>query len=338
MKIAFLNKTSGIIERGAENVVAELSKRLNQNHEVVVYADRSKPARRWPFLWRFFVDPNGLDILRFTLKKLPELWREKFEIIIPTDGGWEPAFIRLLTWIRGGKMVIIGHSGPGWDDRNNLWSFPNVFVALSFQAKKWAGKANPFVRTVVIPNGIDLRRFKTEGEKVKIALERPIILMVGAPEKGKRMDLAIKAVSRLAKGSLLILGGGYEEQRIRKLGKRLLGKRFLMKQVDFVDIPKYYRSVDLFTLPSWKNEAFGIVYLEAMASNLPVVATNDELRREIVGEAGILVDPTDVEFYAKSLDKALKTDWGNKPRKQAEKFSWDKVVEKYERLFKSLVR
>lgn len=336
MKIVFLNKTFGTVERGAENVVAELSKRLNQNHEVVIYAESSKRPRRWPFLWRLFIDPNGLDILFFTLRKLPELWRGKFDIVIPTDGGWEPAFVRILTWLKGGRMVVIGHSGPGWDDRNNLWSFPDVFVALSSRAKAWAERANPFVRTVFIPNGVDLKRFKPTGKKIKIALERPIILMVGAPDKGKRMDLAIKAVSRLKKGSLLVLGGGYKERQIKKLGKKLLGERFLMKQVSFDEIPGYYRSADLFTLPSWENEAFGMVYLEAMASNLPVVANNDPIRKEIVGDAGILVDPLSTDDYVRSLKRALNTNWKNKPRAQGMKFSWDKIILKYEKLFESL--
>jgi len=103
-------------------------------------------------------------------------------------------------------------------------------------------------------------------------------------------------------------------------------------------MPKYYRAANIFTLPSWSYEAFGIVYLEAMASGIPVVATDDELRREIVGDAGILVDPTDLDSYANALKKALSIDWGNKPRIQAEKFDWDKIAKKYEKLFENLIK
>jgi len=73
-----------------------------------------------------------------------------------------------------------------------------------------------------------------------------------------------------------------------------------------------------------------------MATNLPVVATNDQIRQEIVGDAGILVDPTNVQEYSLSLRKALETKWGDKPRKQAEKFSWDKIAEEYENLFQNI--
>lgn len=75
-----------------------------------------------------------------------------------------------------------------------------------------------------------------------------------------------------------------------------------------------------------------------MATNLPVVVNDDPIRREIVGDAGILVGPTDVEEYSLSLRKALGTDWGDKPRKQAEKFDWDKIAVKYEELFENLNR
>ena len=79
-------------------------------------------------------------------------------------------------------------------------------------------------------------------------------------------------------------------------------------------------------------EAFGIVYVEAMASGLPVVATDDENRREIIGDAGLFVDPENIEEYAQTLGKALKTDFGEKPRQQAKKFSWDKIASQYEQI------
>jgi len=110
----------------------------------------------------------------------------------------------------------------------------------------------------------------------------------------------------------------------------------MLMKVSPAEIPKFYRNSDLFTLPSNEFEAFGIVYLEALASGLPVVATDDALRKEIIRDAGILVNPEDIDVYAKALEKALKTDWGDKPRNQAKKFSWDKVVKKYESLFQEL--
>ena len=81
----------------------------------------------------------------------------------------------------------------------------------------------------------------------------------------------------------------------------------------------------MFTLPSWIRESFGIVYVEAMACGLAVVAPDDLPRREIIGKAGILTDVFDEEKYAKALEDALNRDWGQIPVKQAEKFSWDLI-------------
>ena len=108
--------------------------------------------------------------------------------------------------------------------------------------------------------------------------------------------------------------------------------------MDYQEIPAYYRSADLFVLPSWDREAFGIAYIEAMASNLPIVAPDDPPRREIVAEAGILVDVSNTEAYSKAMREALKKDWGDLPRRQAEKFSWGRVADQYNQLFEKLIR
>ena len=117
----------------------------------------------------------------------------------------------------------------------------------------------------------------------------------------------------------------------------MLGDRFQILTVPFDQMPSIYRSADVFTLPSVSSEAFGNVLVEAMATGLPVVATDDPIRNEIVGEAGILVDPENTDEYALNLQKALDTNWGDRPRTQAEKFSWDEIAKKYENLFKTLL-
>ena len=358
MKIAILSFYSGQVERGVESFTHELAKRLAKNHSVYVFQNGSKKRTDkyrtissglkvdWNKQYSnirlarvLFLDYWSVRVAFFTLKILNLLAKENFDIIIPTNGGWQVGLIRILTWIKRKKMLIVGLAGNGWDDINNLWSFPDTFVAMSERSKKWARKVNPlFLKVIVIPAGADLKLFNPSGKKARINLKPPIILAVGAAQKGKRLELAIKAVSKLKKTSLLILGAGHNKERIDKFGKKLLGNRFKFSSISYEEMPKYYRAANIFTLPSWSYEAFGIVYLEAMASGIPVVATDDELRREIVGDAGILVDPTDLDSYANALKKALSMDWGNKPRIQAEKFDWDKIAKKYEKLFENLIK
>ena len=306
MRILFINKYQNRVFRGAETFVFELSKRLSKNHEVDVISDVN-----------YF-----------------KLLKKKYDVIIPTNGRCQVVIIRKITWLTGAKMIVSGQSGNGWDDRINLYAFPNAFVALSSCALNWAKKVNPFVKSVYIPNGVDINTFGPTGEKFNTQLEKPIILAVGAFTEQKRMDLVIKAVARLKDVSLLMSGGGGDlKEKLAVEGKRLLGDRFEITSVPFSEMPKVYRAADVFSLPSAPWESFGNVLVEAMASGLPVVATDDPIRREIVGKAGLFVNPTDTDEYAGILQKALDANWGDKPRKQAEKFSWDEVAGKYNNLF-----
>jgi len=120
------------------------------------------------------------------------------------------------------------------------------------------------------------------------------------------------------------------------VNKLLEKDRFLILSVPYKEIPKYYRIAHVFTLVSKTGEAFGNVYLEALASNLPIVATDDTTRREIVGGAGIFVDPNNIDQYADALNTMLNKNIGNMPIDQSSKFSWEKIASKYEKTFLSL--
>lgn len=338
MKIAFFNIYQQEIARGSETFVREIAQRLLKENEVEIISDKIKVKGRWPLIWRTFLDPQGLQIFWFTFKNIPLLWRKKYDVIIPLNGGWQPAIIRMITWLYGGKMVISGQSGMGWDERNNIWSFPDIFIALSSTAKIWAKKNNPFVRVEQISNGVDLKKFTPNGPVFKNGLKKPVVLCVGAFTKQKRLNLAVDAVAGVKGATLLIAGGGGDlKKEIEDYGLKILGKdRFQITSVPFAKMPEVYRSADVFTLPSASSEAFGNVLVEAMASGLSVVATNDTIRKEIVGDAGILTDPVNAVEYSGALKKALETNWEEKPRNQAEKYSWDYIAQRYAVLFKSL--
>lgn len=344
MKIAIISFYSGYIDRGAENWAYELSKHLSKKHQIAIYQGKDANfsvnwAKRDSKIKRFFfIDYWSIVIAKFTIQILPILWKENFDIIIPINGGWQPKLIRVLTWLKRSKMVIVGHSGRGWDDRNNLWTFPDIFVALTKAAKIWAEKTNPFIKIKHIPNGVDLKQFTQQGPKISIKLKKPIVLCVGALTESKRIDLTIKALALVKNVNLLIVGKGDMEEELNLLGKRLMGDRFYLAHYPYHKMPQIYRTADIFTLCSWTNEAFPLVYLEAMASNLPVIATDDEVRREIIGEAGILVDPQNSEAYSKSINMALSYKWNNLSRNQAEKFSWDKIARLYEEVMRDLIQ
>lgn len=352
-KIAILSFYSGVVERGAETFAQEIGKRLANNNKVTIFQAgkvklqkfkviqvktiNAKPKSPSGFLGKFYLDWQSFKILIFTIKATPKILLGKFDLVIPLNGGWQTVLTRLITKITGSKMLISGQAGIGSDDAANLFFRPDVFVALTTAQKQWAKKLVPELMTVLIPNGVDLSRFHPKVMPKKISLERPIAVCVSALEPYKRVDLTIKAVAKAKNLSLLVLGDGEMRGSIDALGKRLLGKRYLRIVAPHDEIPSYYRSADIFTLAS-KTEAFGISYAEAMACNLPAVTTNDNSREEIIGQAGILTNPVDVNQYAKDLIIATKTNYKNIPYMQAVKFSWNKIADTYQKLIEEILQ
>lgn len=312
MKIVFLSRHQNTIERGAEVFIKELVKRLAKDIQADIFAG------------------SKADSLREVLKG-------KYDVVIPVNGRWQALKMSLGRLVGGYKIMITGHSGRGWDDILNIvLAKPDVFVALSDYLTHWAKKWAWGSRVIKINNGIDGDKFSPIGEKMEIDLPRPIILSVGALVWYKHHKKVIEAVSKMETGSVLIVGEGPLKNQLKSLGDKLLKGRFMIKSLSNEEMPKIYRSCDLFTLPSWDREAFGIVYLEALASGLGVVAPNDQSRKEIMGDAGILIDTNDSNLYAESLKKALTINWKDKSRKQSEKFSWDKIARQYDEVLRSL--
>ena len=148
----------------------------------------------------------------------------------------------------------------------------------------------------LIPNGVDTNRFAPattmERQTIRASLgfrpEEPIALFVGRLEPRKGVDLLLTAWARMASRSasprLLIVGPGDPEvwaARAHALG--------IESVVSFLggrdDVDRLYRSADLFVFPS-RAEGCPNAVLEAMASGVPIVATNVAGNREALGEDG----------------------------------------------------
>jgi len=140
-------------------------------------------------------------------------------------------------------------------------------------------------------------------------------------------------VAKLQKGSLMIVGRGVLRKQLENQAMKLLGqKRYMITNVIHTDMPFYYRSADVFTLAA-QGEPGSLVYVEAMSCGVPVVAQKEDHLAFVIGKGGMLVDCSNEELYSRTLEIAAKTDFGNRPRLQAEKFSWDKITRLYKRLF-----
>jgi len=353
-KVVILSLYSGIVDRGVETFTYEISKRLKANHRVTIFQAGqpnnnssvkihkinqkvNKITSSKGLVGKLYLDKQSFQILLFTLKLIPKLLKGNFDLVIPLNGGWQVVCIRIITKLSGAKMLTSGHAGIGSDDAWNIFFRPDIFVSLTKAQQSWANAIAPEMRTEIIPNGVDLARFNPKVKSKKLKLKKPIAVCVSSLVPYKQIDLTIRAIAKAKKLSLLLLGDGEMQGYLDSLGKRLLKERYLRLNPSYNQMPSFYKAGKVFTLAS-KNEAFGISYLEAMACNLPVVTTSDDSRQEIIGNAGILTNPSNVSQYAKDLLIATKTDYRNIPYDQALKFSWNKIAGKYSDLIKKITK
>lgn len=302
MEIAILSRYYNREFRGVETFVGELLPRLQKlGYLVSVYPQ---------------VSPN---------------LSAQTEVVISTNGRVDVLHAKYWCLVHHSKLIIPGQSGIGFDDRLNLFTFPDTFVSLTAAQDRWVKTANPFVSTTVIPNGVDLVRFHPKSKHTS----QTIVLNVAALEPSKRQDLLIQAVAK-TDYFLRLVGQGSRQASLLQLAHQLLPGRFEITSFPHDQMPGVYSAADVFAYPTVPWEAFGIAMVEAMASGLPVVATADPIRREIVGAAGLFVDPADTPAFTAALTAALHTNWMTQPRDQAKHYDWDQIALQYDQLIKQL--
>jgi glycosyltransferase involved in cell wall biosynthesis len=130
------------------------------------------------------------------------------------------------------------------------------------------------------------------------------VLTVAAGVPYKNVDLAMRATAR-AGFKMIWCGDGPLRQELLELASTLFRPGFfLWTKVAPHEMVNIYSSADVFTLGSEADqEAYGLVYLEAMASGLRCVATDDAIRREACGEDAEYVNPRDFRQYAEALER-----------------------------------
>lgn len=355
-RVVLVHPSAGINWSGGSEIFAiELAKRLNAYFDVELLSGANcgdfctnaggiprVEAYRMvqnpliaPLVQRFATHPE--IVIEHLTSFLPcgfHLLRRRADLIFPCNdyGGLAmAAFVRALI----GTPILftehVGLIGGGRSLKRNLRFQPDRLVVFSQTAATFAQNLQPKQVVNVIPNGVDLDKFTPNGNSLDFGLTKPIILCVASLKRNshKRVELAMQAVARLPKASLLLCGDGCDRAYFQSLGDELLGsQRFAICTYPYERMPEIYRSADVFTLPSL-DEPFGLAYTEAMASGLPVVATDDEMRRYIVADAGILCDVTNPDTYAAALAKVIDTKSEIFPRLNASRFSWDAVTLSY---------
>jgi phosphatidylinositol alpha-1,6-mannosyltransferase len=146
---------------------------------------------------------------------------------------------------------------------------------------------------------------------------RTVLLTVGrlaADERGKGHDRVIAALPELAAArpdiTYLIVGGGGDQARLKALAESagVADRVIFAGPVPDGELRDYYRAADLFVMPS-TQEGFGIVFLEAAMSGLPVIAGNTDGSVDALadGSLGRLVDPQDRPGLVRAISEMLDT-------------------------------
>ncbi|GAC05838.1 glycosyltransferase [Paraglaciecola chathamensis] len=271
------------------------------------------------------------------------LLKSKPDIVYPNNDYGGLAIAWVLKRLIGSKILYTERAGllsDGHVLKRNMKFKPDHLVVFNQDTVDTVNRWYPGQPVSAIPNGVDLSRFAATGDTFDFQLSGKLVLCVGTLNRKnhKRMELAIKAMAQVPEASLILCGDGVDKDYYIALGEELLGKkRFKQMSLSFDEMPKLYRSVDLFTLPS-ANEPFGRVYLEALASGTPVVAPDDTMRRTIIGNAGIVCNVEDSTQYAESLSLALSTDWQTRTIEQASKFSWAAIALQYKSVIDRMVK
>jgi glycosyltransferase involved in cell wall biosynthesis len=200
----------------------------------------------------------------------------------------------------------------------------------------------------VVPHGIRHDLFKPR-DKIKtrkildLPLNKKIVLHVGSENPRKNIPTLIKAFAKLQKD-------GYRNTILLRVGEtqtnthKLISTLHLDESVlefglrDQSELCYLYNAADVLVFPSL-YEGFGLPVIEAMASGCPVIAADRTSLPEVLGDAGILCDPLNINELAEAMkmflgDKELRQKCSQKGLKRAAMYSWERVVKETVKIFK----
>ncbi len=202
----------------------------------------------------------------------------------------------------------------------------------------------------MIPNGIDLKKYRKLPASKLSKKEKPLILYVGRLERRKGARYLLQAFQLFSQDNpdveLIIAGDGPDRERLEMMADDLK-----LKNVSFLgfiseDLKKELLSkADIFCSPALFGESFGIVLLEAMAMGAVAIAGNNSGYIDLMQDVGgiSIVNPHDTEEFARRLnllihEKALRDLWQKWAADYVKQFDYPRVVEQYEELYRDAIK
>ena len=214
----------------------------------------------------------------------------------------------------------------------------------------------------VLPYGIDTEKFSPAVEggeewrrRLRIPARAPVILSVGRMATKKGYQILLPLLGRMAAAHptahVVLAGGGGRLEELKALASAWRDRVHFPGAIDRQRLPGLYRAADIFVLPAVHDSAGNVdglpnVILEAMASGLPVVASDvSGIPLAVDPEVtGLLVPEADAEALFAALDRLLSgleqaREMGMAGRRKAEReLTWDAVAARYQRAYRNVVR
>ncbi len=250
------------------------------------------------------------------------------------------------------KSKIIFHSSTNTNKKpgnpfvkiqEKTFSLSSAAIVRNKETKAYL-QNNGFEKPIFLSgNGIDCNHF-SPGESNELhkkfnLIGKKIIGFVGKLRTGKGIHTLLEAFKELpANTMLLLIGEGHLYGEIRDIAKNggYYERVILAGHIDHWNLPKYYRLMDVFVIPSqtqqnWK-ESFGRVIIEAMACGVPVIGSSSGAIPEIIAEAGIIFPEKDASGLGKEINKLIQdTNLLERYKKaglnRAMEFSWEAIAE-----------
>ncbi|MDP6802334.1 MAG: glycosyltransferase family 4 protein [Gemmatimonadota bacterium] len=220
----------------------------------------------------------------------------------------------------------------------------NARIAVSQSARRFARHYFPGEYRIV-PNGVDPTRFRPGLPPIEgITQGPPTILLVGRFYPRKGVPVLLRALPRIAREipglRVLIVGDGPLGAWYRSRATRLPCEVRFLGELSTTQIPRAYAAADLFVAPATRNESFGIVHLEAMASGVPIVASRIEGYAETLdhGREALLFRPSDSDDLAQAAIAVLQNperarSMAQHGRTKAARMSWARIALELESLY-----
>ncbi len=205
-------------------------------------------------------------------------------------------------------------------------------------------------KLIEMPNGVDAELFSPGAADGRLrdrlgipadAIVAAFVATLDLAHRFKRLDIAIDALAELGdEGVHIVVAGGGElvdEFRARARDRGIGDRVHFLGAVPHPELPDVLRACDLFLLTTEPPESFGIVLIEAMATGLPVIATDYPGVRAVVveGETGLLAPRGDAAAVAERLRRLVDAGAGGRAsmgaagRERAEReWNWPRLVDR----------